>query len=219
LSLAYGSDSSESDGDFGDHHHKHGDEEVNDGLALAPTPQPNHSLDNNDNNHSVCDNELSVLADCPLASATATKTVTHELNGQSLSPNLDENQLISRRKSNRISKPIQRSLESSTTANSPNVSLKKTIGLYMSDTLLTTEWSTSSRVLTLFPLIVSTVKQNLLQNNVTNCETEKAMVNRTAKPDDSNAKSSKGGKSLRKLQMWTNEDTKCFFEAICEVID
>ncbi|CAG2169706.1 unnamed protein product, partial [Oppiella nova] len=97
----------ESDGDFGDHHHKHGDEEVNDG----PTPQPNHSLDNNDNNDSVCDNELSVLADCPLASTTATKTVTHELNGQSLSPNLDENQLISRRKSNRISKPIQRSLE------------------------------------------------------------------------------------------------------------
>ncbi len=59
-----------------------------------------------------------------------------------------------------------------------------------------------------------------MTQNVSNCDSDKTVVNKVAKSDDSNQKNSgsKGGKSLRKLQMWTNEDTKCFFEAISEVL-
>ncbi|CAG2102316.1 unnamed protein product [Medioppia subpectinata] len=91
--------------------------------------------------------------------------------------------------SNRISKPIQRSLESaSVAATSPTISVHKKI-----------------------------VKHNLLQNNAIACELDKSAVNRSAKADESAPKSSsKGGKSSQKLKMRTNEDTKCFFEAICE---
>jgi hypothetical protein len=86
-----------------------------------------------------------------------------------------------RRKSNRISKPIQRSLDTS-----PNQSLN----------------------------VKKIVKQNTQSLTVSNCESEKPIVK--TKSDETNKSSSSKGKSLRKIQSWTKDDTKWFFEAICE---
>lgn len=60
-----------------------------------------------------------------------------------------------------------------------------------------------------------TVKQSNQMPTLTNCESEKIMVK--TKTDESHKSSSSKGKSLRKLQMWTEDDTKWFFEALCEV--
>ncbi len=61
------------------------------------------------------------------------------------------------------------------------------------------------------------VKQNTQSLTVSNCESEKPIVK--TKSDETNKSSSSKGKSLRKIQSWTKDDTKWFFEAICEVIN
>ncbi|CAG2106576.1 unnamed protein product, partial [Medioppia subpectinata] len=195
----------ESDGDFGDNHRKDGaadeEEEPCDPLGAQTVLDDDR---HRDDSRCPADNSHTIDGEHPSA-AVAEPPVAQQANGQSLSPNLDESVLILRRKSNRISKPIQRSLESASAATtSPTISVHKKIGLI---------FCPLRSMFTVF----NDFKHNLLQNNAIACESDKSAVNRSAKADESAPKSSsKGGKSLRKLQMWTNEDTKCFFEAICE---
>ncbi|XP_054168609.1 protein cramped-like [Oppia nitens] len=56
-------------------------------------------------------------------------------------------------------------------------------------------------------------KQHMTQNSVNNCESNDRSV---VKKSEDNANHTKGSKGGRKLQMWTNDDTKWFFEAIAE---
>jgi hypothetical protein len=115
-----------------------------------------------------------------------------------------------RRKSNRISKPIQRSLDTS-----PNQSLNvKKIGLFFTLFFFYTFQYIVFQILIL--LCLRLVKQNTQSLTVSNCESEKPIVK--TKSDETNKSSSSKGKSLRKIQSWTKDDTKWFFEAICEVI-
>jgi hypothetical protein len=116
-----------------------------------------------------------------------------------------------RRKSNRISKPIQRSLDTS-----PNQSLNvKKIGLFFG--FLSFFLYYSMHCIFYFNYYVfRLVKQNTQSFTVSNCESEKPIVK--TRSDETNKSSSSKGKSLRKIQSWTKDDTKWFFEAICEVI-